>query len=379
MRWPWQKPPAPPPPKGPTIDPVGDWNWVRAEPFGPDAGSAGPGTINWFVPPLGKGSGGHLTIFRFVSKLEAAGFECRVIICHDGNQVPEEHIKTNIDNWFFPLKARVFYHPQQEVPSAAISVATGWQTAYPVKAFRGTRRRCYFVQDYEPWFYSPGSVSLFAEETYRFGFLGITAGDWIAEKLHRDFGMQTHPFGFSYDPEIYRPAPKLDDVPRIMFYARPPTTRRAFELGLLVLATLAQRRPEIEICLAGWNLGNYIIPFKARSAGLLSFSELAALYTQCDAALVLSLTNVSLLPLELMACGCLVISNRGRNVEWLLDDEVALLADTRIDALVGAIEKAIDDVTFRKRLVSNGLRKAQATSWNREAEKLAALFRELDS
>lgn len=379
MRWPWQKPAPLPRQRVPTIDPIAYWSWTRAEPFGDASQAAKPGTLNWFVPPMGKGSGGHLNIFRFVRNLEAMGFECRVIVCNDGNPLPPAQAKSNIDSWFFPLKARVYFHPQQEIPPAAISVATGWQTAYPVKAFRGAGHRCYFVQDYEPWFHGPGTESLLAEETYRFGFLGITAGDWLAEKLHRDFGMTTHAVGFSYDRELYRRVPKRDTEPRVFFYARPPTPRRAFDLGLLVLSALAQRHPEIDICMAGWDLSNYVIPFRAQTAGLLALDKLSDLYSQCDAALVLSLTNASLLPLELMASGCAVVSNRGRNVEWLLDETVAVLVEPRIEALVEGLEKAVYDVGLHDRLVENALRRVAATNWVKEAEKMAAVFRALSS
>jgi glycosyltransferase involved in cell wall biosynthesis len=377
IRWPWQKNSVLP--SLVRQDPIGNWSWIRSESFGSPTERGQPGTINWFVPPIGRGSGGHLNIFRFIRNLEASGFECRIIVCNDYRPQVDGQAEKKIAEWFFALKARVYFHPQQEVPPASISVATGWQTAYPVKAFRATRHRCYFVQDYEPWFYSAGSEAQFAEETYRFGFVGITAGDWLATKLRREFGMTAHAVGFSYDRELYRPNPKRDEIPRVLFYARPPTARRGFELGLIALAELAKRHPEIGICLAGWNLGNYKIPFPALSAGLLPLEELADLYSQCDAALVLSLTNASLLPLELMACGCLVVSNRGPNVEWLLNDDAAILVDPRIDSLVEGLEKAVYDVALRKRLVKNALTKVSETSWLKEAEKMAELFRALDN
>jgi O-antigen biosynthesis protein len=365
----------PPPPK--LIDPVGYWNWVRAEPFGKSSQTGAPGTINWFVPPVGRGSGGHLNIFRFIRNLEMEGFECRIIICNDTHPVHPDELSRNIASWFFPVKARVFFHPQVDIPAAHISVATGWQTAYPVKAFQATRHRCYFVQDYEPWFYSVGSESVFAEETYRFGFLGITAGNWLADKLHREYGMTTHPIGFSYDRELYKQLPKRDNVPRIFFYARPPTPRRGYELGMMVLATIAERHPEIGICLAGWDLSRYLVPFPALSAGVLSLAELPDLYSQCNAALVISLSNASLLPLELMACGCLVVSNRGPNVEWLLNDDVAILAEPRIDTMVEALERAVYDVPLHDRITRNALAKVEATSWQTEAAKMAKVFRAL--
>jgi O-antigen biosynthesis protein len=375
MRWLWNRGPKATP--IPSVDIVGQFGYVYTEPFGPNPETAEPRSINWFIPQVGRGAGGHLTIFRFVRYLEAAGFKCRIIICNDRHAPPPEVVKTNIDQWFFPLKAEVYNHPQQDIPAATISVATAWQTAYPVRAFRGSQKRCYFVQDYEPFFYSPGTEFALAEETYRFGFFGVTAGDWLAEKLHREFGMTTRPFRFSYDADIYKPAPRRDDTRRIFFYSRPPTARRAFELGVLAINKFAERHPEVGICLAGWDLSNYVVPFPALKAGLITVHELADLYTQCDASLVISLTNASLIPLEAMASGSLVVSNRGPNVEWLIDDKVALLVDMNVEGIVAGLEKAVFDRSYREKTTAAAFDRVRQTDWGKEGAKVVAVFNEL--
>ena len=48
-------------------------------------------------------------------------------------------------------------------------------------------------------FYPAGSEALLAEATYRFGFHGITAGRWLADRLRRDYGMQADHFDFGRD------------------------------------------------------------------------------------------------------------------------------------------------------------------------------------
>ena len=106
----------------------------------------------------------------------------------------------------FPAESQG-YIGSDSAPTAHISIATAWHTAYDVRNFQTTRHKCYFVQDYEPWFFPAGSLATFAEETYRFGFTGITAGTWLADMLHRDFGMTTHAVS-SYDRELYRVLPR---------------------------------------------------------------------------------------------------------------------------------------------------------------------------
>lgn len=344
--------------------------------FGPEIAAQilSPRTINWFIPPVGKGSGGHLNIFRFIRNLEDLGYQNNIVIVGEPAPTSAEVARREITEWFFPLKARVYVGDDDGIPAAWFAMATSWPTAYYVRRFRGSHRKCYFVQDYEPWFFPAGTDALLAEATYRFGFAAFTAGSWLAQKLHDEHGMQTYAVGFSYDRNLYhlpQAARTEDGVRRVMFYARPPTARRAFELGVLVLREVAKRVPSMCVVLAGWDVRGYEIPFPCEHAGLMSLDQLPALYQRCDAALVLSCSNVSLLPLELMASGVPVISNRAPYTQWLLNDDNAKLADPDIQSLVDAVVEVLDTPALAQRIRQAGAAFAEATSWEREAARMA--------
>lgn len=341
-----------------------------------------PNTVNWFVPDVGRGSGGHLNVFRFIRYLEEQGFECRVIAIGDAfPKLSPEQLKKDIADWYFPLKAAAFVGAHT-APPAAISFATAWQTAYIVRNFRPTLYRCYFVQDFEPWFSAAGSESVLAEETYRFGFTGITAGSWLAEKLSRDFGMTTHAVGFSYDRDLYVPPEQESmqfDGKRVFFYARPSTPRRGFELGVLVLSEVARRIPDATIVMAGGSLGGYDIPFKHVSNDLVDLDKLPELYGTCSVALVLSFTNLSLLPLELMACGVPVVSNRAPYTEWLLNNDNARLEPATVSALADAVCEILQNQAEAKRLREGGLKAARATDWAVEGRRMGQILKALQT
>jgi O-antigen biosynthesis protein len=339
-------------------------------------GQVSPNTLNWFIPPVGRGSGGHLNIFRYIYHLESLGFESRVVIMGGSPSADTQQIEQEIRSWFFPIKAKVFLG-LEHAPPAYMTLATSWQTAYSVRNFQTTAHRIYFVQDFEPWFYPAGSDQTFAEETYNFGFVGITAGQWLARKLATDYAMTTHALGFSYDTELYRPLPKRETTRQVFFYARPSTERRGFEMGLCVLAEVTRQLPDVRVVLAGGDLSSYEIPFNHMDVGSVSLAELPDLYSQCDVALVLSFSNLSLLPLELMACGVPVVSNRAPCTTWLLSDENTKLAEPNPKALAGAICDVLENKNEYERLRVASLRTAQGTSWRREAEKMAAILSEL--
>jgi glycosyltransferase involved in cell wall biosynthesis len=328
---------------------------------------SGPLGINWILPDIGPASGGLLNIFRTIQQLEAWGHENRVYVLARlprGSTPAKELVR----KWYFPINAEVEVLSDRIKDSSAL-IATSWPTAYAVRSFGNTAQKFYFVQDIEYMFYAPGSLYEFARQTYQFGFRGITLGSWIAEVLRREFNMDCSAFGFSYDRGAYAttgirllPAGKK----RVLFYARPETERRGSELGILALSLVAKKMPEVEFVLVGFPRQSLQLPFAAIFPGILPISELGALYRSCDVALVLSHTNPSMLPLELMACGCAVVSNMGPNVEWLLTNQVVQLAKPDPKSLAEAILELLQTDQLRLRKIEAGLAFAQSTDWTNE-------------
>jgi glycosyltransferase involved in cell wall biosynthesis len=335
-------------------------------------GDAKVGTLVWFIPDFNLGSGGHLNIFRTIWHLEQMGYESTIVIGKPAMHHNADEARNEIRQHFFPLQAQVILG-LDSLPPCEFAVATGWDTAYSVRAFTGARHKLYFVQDYEPHFYPVGSESVLAENTYRFGFFGITAGGWLAHKLALEYGMTTHPVGFGVELERYRRLPRREpEIRRVFFYARPPTPRRAFEIGLLVLNAVWERLPDVQFVLAGWDTAGYHIPFPHLPCGTVALDDLPDLYSQCDAALVLSLTNASLLPLELMASGCAVVSNRGANVEWLLNEDVVVLAESSPEQLADAMCALLENDAQRHALSQRAEGFARSLTWDAVARDFEA-------
>ena len=353
-------------------DIVGAYDFVTVAPFGSNPGThLDPRTITWFVPDFDIGSGGHINIFRLVYNLESLGYTCHIALVGPCRYTDVEATRRLITEHFSPVKASVSIGTEA-VPPAFYVVATSWVTAYYARAFRGAAHRVYFVQDFEPAFFPVGSHSVLAENTYRFGFFGITAGGWLATKLATDYGMATHAIGFASEAQRYTPKiRRKPEVPTVFFYVRPPTSRRAFELGILVLNEVAHQVPAAQFVLAGWDVSGYRIPFPHLNAGSVALDDLADLYSQCDIALVLSCTNLSLLPLELMACGVAVVSNRGPNVEWLLNEDIAALADPTVEDLSAAIVELLGDDPRRLAIAARGLEFVRDSDWGHEARRFA--------
>lgn len=366
-----EPPPPPPPPPPPKIDIFQLYAFVEPPASAnPAEFLFEPGTMNWVIPSFEIGSGGHLNIFRMIWGLEKLGFRSCIHIVGECRYPSGEAAREVIIKHFVPLAAEVKIGEDTLLP-AEFTMATSWMTAYTVRRFAQTRHKLYFIQDMEPWFTAVGSEYVFSEATYNFGLTGITAGAWLADLMQEKYGMRAYPFGFSCEHELYHSRPRQSGPRKVFFYARHVTPRRGFELGMLALKRVHERLPDVEFLLAGWDMSAYAIPFPHVDAGVAALDDLPGLYAQCDAALVISLTNLSLLPLEIMACGCPVVSNRGPNVEWLLKDrDNAILADPLPETLAEALIELLENRSLNEQITRNGLTFVAGTSWDTEARKV---------
>ena len=329
--------------------------------------------LNWIIPEVGAGSGGHLNIFRFISNLEKIGFHSRIYIFNSNAITEEEELKSFLRKYFPILDEKVeCYFDCSNVKFAHGTIATSWQTAYFLKNFDNTISKFYFVQDFEPYFYALGSEYQFSENTYKMGFRGITAGEWLKEKLNKEYGMITDSFGFSYDKNIYTPHEKKDETNRVFFYARPVTPRRDFELGLLALRELDKRVDNLEVYFAGWDISNYEIPFNYKDYGILSIDQLSEIYAQCDMCLIISNTNLSLLPLEVMASNSVAVCSKGENSTWLVNEGNSVLVEYDPFEIAEKMAYYFKNPEELAMIRKKGLEFAQDTSWVKEAEKVKA-------
>jgi O-antigen biosynthesis protein len=250
-------------------------------------------------------------------------------------------------------------------------VATSWATAYPVFNSRCTGKRFYFVQDFEPYFHAVGALSFLAENTYRMGFHAITAGRWLAQKLSGEFDMPTDFFDFGCDLSRYH---RLQNTQRtgVVFYARPEAARRGFELGLMAIEMFAARHPEIEIHFYGAKMGE--LPFRFVDHGRITPEELNHIYNRCYAGLSLSLTNVSLVPHEMLAAGCVPIVNDAPHNRIVLDNDFVRYVPPYPQALAAELEALLltSDFDALSRAAAASVRSA---TWDDAGAQVDGIFR----
>lgn len=321
-----------------------DWRTPHPSTLSPVEVGEGSLTVAWVMSPPGRNSGGHQNIFRFIKFLEDAGHRVRVYLYSTFDPHTPDEVRTLLaSSTSYPdVRATIERYPEGGIPDDVDALfATSWETAYRSYRDASRARRLYFVQDFEPSFYATSAEAVLAENTYRFGFSGITAGGWLADKLSTEYGMPAISFDFGADPQHYS---LLERGARdgVFFYARPETPRRGFELGAMALDLFARDRPEFDIVLAGQNLSRLDLPFRHRVIGNMQVGDLNALYNRCAAGLVMSLTNMSLLPLELLAAGVIPVVNDGPNNRMVSDNPFIAYAAPNPRALADALIEVVD-------------------------------------
>jgi hypothetical protein len=318
--------------------------------------------IAWVISPPSTIGGGHHNAWRFMKFLEDAGHKL-TIFYYSAPAFPKftlGGIRRTLDeaSAFPSLKADMrMYSPETGIEGDFHAVfASDWATAYAAYRYAGQAKRFYFAQDFEPFFFPAGSDYVVAENSYRLGFHALTVGPWLAKKLTREYGMKADHYDYAVNSSVYR---RTNDARRddVIFYARPTTPRRGTEFGLLALEEFHRQRPEVTIHIVGWDMSHFDLPFPFVNHGSKDVRDLPALYNQCAAALLISFTNVSLLPLEVMACGVVPVVNDAENTRVALNDNAhveftASSPQAMARALIAAIDRP-DQVEHSRKISSS--------------------------
>jgi O-antigen biosynthesis protein len=330
------------------------------------------------IPPFRIGSGGHNTIFQVTSRLERMGHTCSIWIDDPVGMQENEwpaYIRGAIREHFAPLEGPVF-KGFSDWYGADVVMATGWQTVHPAMLLEGARSRVYFVNDHEPEFYATSIERTWCEDTYRMGLHCIAASPWLRDLLTDRYGASASAFQLGVDHSTYAPQPLEREADTVIFYARSVTARRAVGLGVIALEELKRRRPQTRIVLYG-DHKPVPAPFEYEDLGIATPAQLARAYSQTSVGLCLSMTNFSLIPKEMMACGLPCVELAGVSAESIFGPGGGPLELAEADpiALADAIERLLDDRELWERHSREGIDAVASHTWDVAAEQTEAGIR----
>jgi len=329
------------------------------------------------IPPFSRGSGGHNTLFQIFSRLEQRGHACSVWLAdYQGyaRDVWPAVLREEINEYFAPFKGPV-YKGFERWQGADVAIATGWQTVHGMLALDQTRARAYVVNDHEPEFYASSTERELASDTYRHGLHCIAASPWLRDVLIDSYGTSAEAFQLGVDHATYirRPIERRRDT--VIYYARYVTPRRAVPIGLMALAELKRRRPDVRIVLFG--TGEVLhASFPYEHIDVLSPEQLSWLYSEATVGLCLSLTNFSLMPKEMLACGLPCVELAGISAESIFSADGPLeLAELDPIKLADAMERLLVDRERWERRSQAGIEFVASHTWDRATDEVEAGLR----
>jgi glycosyltransferase involved in cell wall biosynthesis len=309
-----------------------------------------------FVLPVGGGSGGAHSVVQEATALRDLGVEASIAV----NSANAESFRSAYDRfrWIAEGGFVVFDGPADLAPHLAAAEAVIGTTntsvhtiAEALKACRGSPpRTAYYVQDYEPLFYAPGTTEhnlALASFAVLRGCTYFAKTRWLAAVVHAAHGHETALVVPSIDHALYRPAARRPGGRRVVAaMVRPSTPRRAPRRTLALLGRLAAGEfgPVEAIAfgtdaeeLAAYGLA---LPEGVRLLGRLKQAEVAELLRSAEFFLDLSdYQAFGRTAAEAMASGCVPLAPAlGGASDFIADGVSGFLADTCDEA---SVERAV--------------------------------------
>ena len=345
--------------------------------------------IHWVIPHFTPGLGGHMTIFRAIDYLERCGHSCTIWIHSEmkgdrQNRLSSLH-KRIINQHFIELKTDQIFllgNTQEELEMVCgdVVIATDRMSTYPVLGMRKFRKRFYFVQDYEASFFARGTSTYLTDQTYasHHDFSCICASPWLRQMMV-ERGNSAVSFPLAVDADIYNRTDEAisnSSIQTIAFYVRRSTPRRLYELGVLALRALFELGDSFNVVTFGEeNLPDLGIAVKVSHAGILEPEALADLYRRSSVGLVLSGTNYSLVPNEMMACGLPVVDIDADHTRLSYQPGTATLAQPTPQDLAMALSRLLNDQTLRSQAIETGLNTTRLLHWDQSNSIVESFIR----
>ncbi|TXH66902.1 MAG: glycosyltransferase [Thiothrix sp.] len=330
--------------------------------------------IHWVTCDFARqGGGGNMTIFRFVRLFELFGHQQHIWLHNQVVHQTTAEAYEDLVRHYQPASAQIHFIDEYfSQASGDIIIATDWESVWPVLSASGFKRRFYFVQDHEPSFFATGSQSLAAEMTYHEDLDCICAGPWLAKLMRERYGRWATHFWLAADQLVYYPATlkTLNPIPKVAFYARTSTSRRAVELGVLALNYLAESGLAFHVeVYGGDNNAAWLeqVSFSYTDHGVLSAESLGHLYRACDVGMVFSATNYSLVPQEMMACNLAVLELDGENTRTILPTGTVVLAKPHPRSIADCLQELLENKALRDATATLGGEWARQFDWQSTA------------
>lgn len=342
-------------------------------------------TVVFIITRMVRFHGGQTSVLRLGTELHKLGYSVYYAVYK--KQSKEEMqicAESNLKGFEGTLISSASFQRLQHKKSPDVIVATSWDTVSYAKIFSGYKM--YFVQDYEPYFYSFGEQFLLAKKTYEQGLHMVSLGAWNKEMIEKncDTISSINVVDFPYERSEY---PRKDRD--YTAYA----SKRRFIIAVY-LKYYGKRLPCIipymlEKVKEYFRKDGIVLDVKyfgeaksfttqgGENLGMLNKEQLLELYETADFGMVASLSNISLVPYEMLATGLPVIEFKDGTFEYFFPKNSAIMTSIDAKELYESLSYVIHNPEELMIQQENAKSYMNALSWEKTGKQFADIMEEI--
>ena len=337
--------------------------------------------IIFVTPYMSKHSGGLTSVLRIAMRLSRSGISV-TFTCPTNNNVVQmmKNANDNLSNF------NANYITWDEANNNSYDFVIVVQDTYVYYARKLRGYLIYFVQDYEPYFNPMGDRYFLSKKSLELGEDIISLGKWNLQEIRRNNSIDKlgtlssidFPFEVLEYPLVKKGCNSLKEKKEINIAVY--VKRESKRLPGIVMNLLNQLYEKYYA--EGINLNIYYFGLHriekvkyGTNLGRISKAEIKKLYDKCDFGMVASMTNISLVPYEMIASGLPVIEFKDGSYESFLGHDTAILLEsfsinefkTKIDYYINNSQKLVDMCKRSQERILN-------LSWDKSAEQFKCIL-----
>lgn len=330
--------------------------------------------IAFIIQGIAKYSGGITSVLRLGTYLYELGYEISYLdFSHQRKGEIEENAYFNLKDY----KGKIGDYFSVAKDGYDVIIATSWESFYKMGKFQAYKM--YFVQDYEPYFSKFNEKFLLAKKTYELGAHIVSLGIWNIKQIKRECRTDSilDSISFPYEPKEYQLEKKRNFISysskkkiKIAVYTKEEGKR----IPNIIQAILKRAKNElmdygIELEIFFFGLKKNYLPSIGKNLGKLTKNELLNLYKECDFGMCASMTNISLVPYEMIATGLPLIEFENGSFPEFFSHEAAILIDYNFQTLVVKLLTALRNPIQIEHMVEIGQNSINGLSWKKTVQE----------
>ncbi len=337
--------------------------------------------ILFVVERMAKYSGGQTSMLRLGTELAKLGHEVGYVVYKPQTKSDMEEIAaSNLTGYL----GKMYTNKQLEGMKSDIVVATSWDTVAFAKKIPGYKM--YFIQDYEPYFFSFGELFLMAKKTYEQGLHMVSLGAWNKEMIEKncqpvspvdsvEFPYESAEYPhYKRDYDSYNKKKEIVVAVYLKYYGK-----RLPNITQHMLKQVKERflSDGIKLTLLYYGEDKSFRTEGGENLGMLTKKELLSLYRRADFGMVASMSNVSLVPYEMLATGLPLIEFEDGTFPYFFPEGSALLTSLDPEDLYVKLKESIKNPSLLKERDKNAVSCLSTLSWSKTAKQFEEILNRL--